>query len=721
MSHSRTVAGVFFAAALAGPAAAWSPSELFGDALGEWDIRGTNTARIEYYENHGDTSQSPYPHEGRQLYDEFDISFARRFSRYENVFAHVSGVLNDSEYRAPDEGIVPERMSLRWEKGDAAVPFRAEFGDYYGYLSYRTLQRSLKGVQVDLQPSFDAASTMRHSILLLAGMDQPFWREVNVDENAYLAASWLVEDPKLGRFSANTVHNTRSTAAGDLEQWVQTFAGEHEFRFDRHRLTVEGELGYFNGEHTTPGDDESGIGWFLEARGQHGRQFTYRLRHEDYDGDYRPTGAVISYDRRSNEAHVGWRFNQGLQLRGRWQQWIDFNDSADSQTTDTIGLNLTGPFGAGLTGSLQAFRQEIDNDTNTVQRDTDSVQLDLARAFGGGWLGRLALLYQDVDDRTATNADSETRQVHVSASHAVRYGRVTGQFTPGLLYRDVDATTGDSEDWNPTLNLQLAAGAHSLGVSYGYLSQNRDASGDLVTQTAALDYRFTTGPHTFGVEANLFDRWIDGPADVDAWRVGLFWTFRFDKPALGAARPGALAATFAPSTGALPDGVRLLAGLAPGERMARATGRLTEAGYGAPLELVDAVTYDAVVLPAIDQRQRLVLERRGPIVERSALVIDLDPNGGPDNAAQTFERVRETLIETYGRPGRTLDDGEFSAEFVADVNAGRLTRVSDWNFADGVLRLGIPRRLDGAVRIEVQHARSLPPPTEPLWSIESVP
>jgi hypothetical protein len=51
---------------------------------------------------------------------------------------------------------------------------------------------------------------------------------------------------------------------------------------------------------------------------------------------------------------------------------------------------------------------------------------------------------------------------------------------------------------------------------------------------------------------------------------------------------------------------------------------------------------------------------------------------------------------------------------------GRFIWIMEWSRADGIIRYGIPRRLDGQIRMEVQFAGSFPPESDTLWSIERV-
>ena len=129
---------------------------------------------------------------------------------------------------------------------------------------------------------------------------------------------------------------------------------------------------------------------------------------------------------------------------------------------------------------------------------------------------------------------------------------------------------------------------------------------------------------------------------------------------------------------------------------------------------------EARLFETIDQRQRVVLVHdRGRLV-RSALVIDIDDLSSVGGITRTFERALEELIRRHGPPARTFEEGAFSADLARDLADGRLIRVAEWDIGRNVLRLGIPRRLDRQVRIEVHVARSFSPPRQTLWSIEGV-
>ena len=160
--------------------------------------------------------------------------------------------------------------------------------------------------------------------------------------------------------------------------------------------------------------------------------------------------------------------------------------------------------------------------------------------------------------------------------------------------------------------------------------------------------------------------------------------------------------------------------LAPGTPMTEIGTFLAGAGIAGGVAQAGLVVYEATLLEEIDERQRLVLVPQNGGLTTSALIVEFADPTDPAATARAFERVQEALLKRYGPPSFIFERGDFTANLVDDVNADRLIRITEWATDDGTIRLGIPRRLDGQVRMEVQHARNFPPPGDTRWSIEQV-
>ncbi|MGH8671332.1 MAG: hypothetical protein ACREUA_04750, partial [Burkholderiales bacterium] len=258
------------------------------------------------------------------------------------------------------------------------------------------------------------------------------------------------------------------------------------------------------------------------------------------------------------------------------------------------------------------------------------------------------------------------------------------------------------------------------GFDYAGLAQNPSSVGgvDVDTHRLALNYRYAIPENVYGVEFNYYDRNPDAGEDTDAYRLSLFWTHEFDRPPHAAASAGLL--SYSDESQTLPAGPLLLVALAPGLDIPKLKQSLELAGTRGGTQQPGLIVYETHVLAAIDQRQRLALLHDGDMLRSSALIIDFDDVGDRDNAAQTFERVRKSMIDAYGSPTFSFETGEFGTNLADDIAAGRLIRVVEWTTDKGKLRLGIPKRLDGQIRMEIQHAPSFGPPRDTLWSVEGV-
>ncbi|MEQ9463169.1 MAG: hypothetical protein RJQ10_05880 [Haliea sp.] len=701
-----------------------------------WQVTGSNSSRIEHYDVDGAQNASPYAFEGGQAFNEFNLNLNRRFSPYRSLKGQLYGVLNDSNYRFPDNGLQAERLSLVYENGESNLPYRFEGGDVYTYLSYRTVQRSIKGIQLDMQPRVDD-NGRRHSFLVFSGANQNRWNDFEYSDSQSSGASWLVEDGELGSLNLNIVNtqeSARSVGELDREQWLASVAAETNFNLGAHNINLESEFVYFDGDHdgdfgaaTGQGRDDHGI--FAELVGNAYQNFSYRLRYEEYGYDFRPSASVVVNDRRSYEAHAAWQFAQGLRLRGRLQTYQDRFDSLNQLDTDVLGIDLSGSLTAfGLarhSGRLRAYREETEDEFGAVDRSSVGLDLNVTSPLSGklNLMTDLGLL--DQKDRLDSSLDAITSELGIAVSRQVALGEFFGNVSFGLQYRDIDGGLREGNEISPRIAFNLGDGTHTLRFSLDYLDQSRreTVDPDLRTATASLHYDLRWKQHEFGFEADYFDRHVDLADNTAASRVAVYWTWYFDGKST-ARLAGAGGVNLNPASG-LDERLEisspaLLAQLAPGQWLDQVVDKMLDASAPQPVVDTDGLVYEFPVLGRIDQRQRLAVTFRAQVVDRIGLIIDLENDGSPRSAGQLYSRVLEDLIKAYGRPQRDYSEGEFSENLVMDVNRDRFRRVTEWDTYYGVLRFGIPRRMDGKVRLEVQHLPRAIAVNDRFWSMDGV-
>lgn len=705
--------------------AASVPALLPSPVAAQWTYDGSNTLRYEHYRVGGDPAGSPWPFTGNQPYNEFGLNFQRRISDYQTLRGQFLGVINDSDYRSRHKGLVPERFSLVHENGDAAIPFRAEYGDTLAYFSYLTHQATQKGVLFDLQPQ-SARPDRQHSIILMAGETEPSWRDLEFGRDSVVGASWLVADPRIGNLGFNSVFSRRDDddklSLPERRQSVWSVAWQKPFRLGELDLEVETEAALFNGEHngtlkTPSGKRRSDQGYFGELTGSHRiHPFGFRLRAEHYGHDYRPRGAVVTPDRRSYEMHGSWRTDAGMSLRGRWQRFRDDAESDNPRDTGTLGLSLSGNVLGrrmpDVVGTVNAYRQRVQSRDKLIDATHRVLNADLSKPLDSLWTGRFGLYYQDTADHSAAGLDQRIGQITLAGSRTFRFAGFTGMFSPGVQYRRLRGAERRHE-WNPTLSVIGRRGPHLLNFSYGYFSQQM-AAGDTLTQSLRMGYRYASGAHTFGVDVDLFDRKRKAALDTDAQVLRLFWTYSFDSRPPARSRPAAFAI-------AAPAQVTAdVLALVPGLEFNRAVSALTREGVTNVARFGPYLVSEYAMLPKIDQRQRLVLTGEAGTLDGSALIIEFEDIGDAQSAQQTYLRVRRALIERYGTPTRVYEKGEFGASPVSDINSQQVVRIIEWDTDHGVLRFGIPQRYDGRLRMELQHAARFPDLRDGFWSIDEV-
>jgi hypothetical protein len=236
----------------------------------------------------------------------------------------------------------------------------------------------------------------------------------------------------------------------------------------------------------------------------------------------------------------------------------------------------------------------------------------------------------------------------------------------------------------------------------------------------AFAYSFTTGKHSISLEGNYDDRDPELNTDTHDYKIGISYTISFEKPARILTHTGRTVTPVLPEGKAPPSKkIFQLADFSLGMNFSDAVSSMESQLGGQGVKLPGMVVFETEFYDDIDQRQRLVLVQDKKRLETAGVIISLKDIGGLDTTEQIYRNLQAVITKRYGAPA-TYNIGEFSTNLVNDVNAGKFIRNSEWTVSGGKIRLGIPQRLDGTVRIEVQYAASFPPPRQTFWSIEGL-
>lgn len=696
-------------------------------------LNGSNTLRFEHYRAAGDMNAAPYSSLGWQNFDEVNLNGQYRASPFDQWRMQFAGVMSRSAYRSQSTGGTMERFALVRENGESSVPYRLEAGDLLGFYSMRTLQQSVKGGQFELQ---GGSGSVRQSLVVTSGALGKPWRGFNsTPADNILGASWVIEHATFGHLSANLVNSRRdanlTTGALNRTQTVASLAAGNTYKHAMGQTTLEAEIAHMSGDHdgiagAVSGQSRQGGALYGQVSGRNtSGAMDYRLRFERNGQDFRPRAAVVAADREAREAHLGYRMKDGMQVRGRLQQFVDSRGTVNPSTTQVAGVNLSGallPFLAPkLSGNVDIFNQNVFNRALTSNATVQAMTLSLNHPLAGGMNGRVSASFNDTNNRVAGGFVSISKTLGADLDMPVKAWGFTGNLSFGLQYRRAMPNSSGQEAWAPRLATQLVRGPHSLSLDWSSQRQNMLAPGavDVISSTPNLSYRYQTGQHVLGLEYNYNLRKPQPGLATEGERVSAFWTFNFDQPArVSTVVQGAHAAPI-PTPAVRATQVPGFFSLKPGMTLTDAKNLLGEQGIRTSVDLEGLKVFEATALPQLSQRQRIGLAHEAGDVDTLALVLDVDNPADGIGLIRQYEEVRRVFLDSLGNPSEFLDRGDVVPNVADAIRAGTFIRLTEWRVAGGTVRMGLPQRLDGQVRIEIQYTR-LPLTSQTRWSLEAL-
>ncbi|MCX8110337.1 MAG: hypothetical protein N3D15_03690 [Syntrophorhabdaceae bacterium] len=690
----------------------------------DWRFSGQNSLHIDYYNSSG-PSGSYKKNEGWQPYNDINIQFQNTADSFNTMKGYLSGTINQSPYRASKYGVIPERFNFNQENGKFPVPYRLDLGDFYAFQTPRIIQRSLKGGQIEFQPGTMLGAGQ--SILLQVGGAAQDYLDNKRGDNLFGGASWMM-NWKDTRFAVNYTQNRQASRDDipSLSQYVWGMALNHNFSLLYQKLVLDAEWNFLRGDiYRSPlVVHNKGEGRFIQLQGKTVIPITYSFRYEDYDAEYVPAGASVSGGRRSFETRANWQSAKGFSINGRAQFYRDGLGTDNITDTDVYGFGISGsipnPWIKGLSGSLDTYRQHADAPNNETV--INSLNAYIGIPLHMAWNLRLSAGFQETIVRKGTATNSGVQQYGMDIGHNTSFMGFTGTANAGVLFIKRRQKDRDQEDYGFNFSTSIGRSALRLTGSYRYYMQNQLTNlMDNRTQGFNVAAEYTYGKNLLRLEGDCgMNQPARGTQSRDT-RLLFTWTYSFERPAMKkAVAPEApkLKPDEKPAP-EMPLVIKTFADLRPGYPIKKIQAALADKNIKDGLEQDRNIVYETVWFEDISQRQRLVLTQRTGYLEKATIIIDLQQTGEIETIGQLYRRIQANLTRTFGAPV-TQEKGEFGPNIVSDLRNNTFVRISDWTTPYGTLRLGIPRRLDGIVRIEVQHAESFPLSYLTPWGLEEV-
>lgn len=695
----------------------------------DWQLSGSVNARWDHYAVSGDADIAPYASTGSQYYSDFAATFARRISAYEKMSAQITAAINESAYRGNERGGVVQQLKALWEKGDAAIPFRAEAGDIFAYQSLRTLQRGLRGGQIEWQP--ETTLGKRQSVLLAAGTSATSYRHnsnAETSNDRFASVGWLLEETPMGTFNLSNTWASRRAGAGasgsttnssypGYSQSVTSLGYLQTINQSWQRLFIQGERALFRGA----ADGQAGVHDQASMVTVEGRvinlPLNYLARWERIGQGYRPSGAAAPADAEQTTLQASWRFLTGQNIVVRALQSRDGWDSGRETKARTAQATLNGPVIDKLfINTDMAIQQRRALDDSLRDRLANG-RVEVSYSFLGGNNIRSGFSGRRAESEVA-NTVAYSRDWFIQAGLPFDWSGIRGTFSPGITWRNQVDTTGTQKSFSPTLLFTASRDNHSFTFSRATTTLKlSDAIVDASGKQTAFSYTYGARSFRITADGEAISRVSPVDQHAQARRIGFSISIPFDRASARAVGRNAsgLDAGAASIAGSGFD----IAAMGPNTPLANLEGLAAQFRIAAFASQGDYRVSEAQIFNQITSRQRVVAKINGERVTIAAIVVD--PNSGDTSAElqRQYERIQESMLRAYGSPTINSTQGNFSQQLTNDLNAGTFRRVMEWRVGNNVLRFGIPRRLDGQIRFEIQLAAQFNSSVEAnRWSLE---
>jgi len=386
-----------------------------------------------------------------------------------------------------------------------------------------------------------------------------------------------------------------------------------------------------------------------------------------------------------------------------------------------FGMGLRGPIDdtGTIDGGIDAFIETSEDDKDTTDNKVRSLQADLRKTFSPKVSGRLAFSHRLTDDRNNDASDQRISQLTVGVDRVSKIFDWDGRVGLDLENRIIDAGGTKSREFTPAINVAIARNEHSLSFNYRFQRQDKidPILLDIDTAQAGLRYQLCRANNTFGLEYLINRREDTNGIWTRATQITAFWEHTFDEYYNARSSRKALAIDEKSMVAAAGISGDALTSFALGQSFDAAVASVTALTGAEARTWGNLAMADLKLFNDIPQRQRIVLENSENKLKQAVLVIDVD-GSVPGQVGDVLERTRRTLIERYGTPSEVDERGTLGPRLAERHRAGLFARTAQWEIPGGVVRLGLPRRLDGRLKVEVHWAEDLGRVRDPMWGLE---
>ncbi len=654
-----------------------------------YELGGQLDLRSHYYNNSGDPSTTFYSDEGIQSYGLLNLDFTQHLSAYRDVQANLGLLLNDSSFKG-QSGASLERAHIAYTNGEGAMPLRVNSGDILAYFSQRTLQTSLIGSQIELQPAW---GNTRHSLQVFTGLANSDYRDFSTD-NVFSGASWLSELSENGSYSVNLIHNRKQGNSQNTEQIILSTASNYDIQLGNQAMSTEAEFAYLDGDtvqaNTVQNASDTAV--FFELSGEDlvsNLQASYQFSYQRYGETYTPEGAAVTADRESIEGRFSFSPLNTLNVQTRLQRFEDNIDSGNKLSTQVMGIGSNGSlslFKKAINFSTDAFVNQASNKQDTVDTDTQNLRLNVSMPLTTTISTHLSLQ----NNKTHNNNDgsrSKNDVVNLGLRLPIDYLNWRGSISPSINLN----SNNSGQQTTGLVSINASNGQHNVALSVRALDQNQHTNTaiDSVSSTLALRYHYRFRQHSFGLEYDSQYRSPEPGASSQGHRIGLNYKMDFAyRPSSGLARSH-FVGTLSPIVSYHPVNL--------GDSSAKAKAILADHKLNAQ-QVGNYLISEAMLFDFTNARQLLVSHNASGTVNTVGIIVQTN---NTDEIGRTLANMLSEFTNVLGSPTLLIEEGEFTTHLQANLDNGSFQRLYGWQQGTNKIYLGIPVRTDGQARIEL--------------------
>lgn len=670
-------------------------------AHAEFMYNGQNRLALEHYKVSGDAGNGLYQFENWQAYNDFSLYFSDDYSAYRSMRGYVLANTNHSDYRG-DYGTKVSNAAFTYENGESDTPYRLEVGDYYASQSRHTLQRGLKGVQIELQPQ---NFSLPHSIQFFAGRAAQDYRTLFEDDtDYYLGGSWLTEHEKYGAFAATSVNYHSTKLAGNNIENVSSVMWSNDFKTNAFTHSIEAEIAYLSGENSRD-DSLNGHSQFLKFSGYGLTGQNYLVNLERNDEQFSPAGASVAADRETIDLQWGQRLTDTINMRIRSQRYQDRYRSNNPITSRINGINFSGlPFISlnnlfkNTNLSLDMYKQDNRDDDRTFYRDSRVLQLNASLPINDSLRSRLSYQWFKADNHVANNS-SKRQSISAGLDYIFEQAGWTGTLSPTMRFsEDIDVSHNGTSNLALGWIINASKNGHRILFSHSFVDFRADDPLAIESNTAQtrLEWQRDWKQHSLSAGIDHFNRDPDRKRTTDSYKVAFSWTYRFEKPTRSRQASSTENLSYAMTSFTRLDDLVIGSLLNDATKQALANAGYSYSGNSGQYQL-----YEGRLFPIIDNRQVIAIKTLAGSIDTTNILIPASNNSA--RSEQLYQRVLDEMLTMYGSPSLNIERGEFAADWLTQLQANKFSRIVEWTTSSGVIRFGIPRPKTGQVRIEIQH------------------